>query len=836
MKNIAWQKYLPYLVGIVIFFLVTVIYFNPLLTGKKINQHDIVSFKGASKEIADYREKTGNEALWTNSMFGGMPAYQISMTYPNNLLLPVDRLLQLYLPRPVGIVFLYFVGFFLLLLVLRVNPWLSIIGALAFGFSSYLFIILQAGHNTKAHAIAYMAPVFAGIILAYRGKYLWGAIITALFLGLEIRANHLQITYYLLLIVVIYGFFELVKTIKEKTYSHFAKATGILVLAALLGVLPNITNIWTTYEFSKETIRNKSELSRNKKDQTSGLDRTYVTRWSYGVGESFSLMIPNVKGGGTGYIMNNPSALKNVDPQFKQAVGQSNHYWGDQPGTSGPVYVGAIIIFLFVLGLFIIKGSMKWVLLIATALSIMLAMGHNFMSFTNFFLDYIPLYNKFRAVTMILVIAEFCIPLLAIIALAKVIEKPELLKLKVNLYALRIDAFYLSLLLTAGLALVFYLSPRSFFSFFSDAERGQFSQLLAGKNASQYQLYMNGIETARISIFRADVLRSFAFIVLAGLVLYLYQLKKIKSSLLIAGIGVLVFVDMVVIANRYLNKDHYVNKFRMERPFRASVADKEILKDKSLNYRVYNLTTDTYNESATSYYHQSVGGYHAAKLRRYSEIIEHHLVPEVQKLVTVLQKSSTAESVNNTLSELNVLNMLNTRYFIFDPKRAPLANAYAYGNAWFVNEVKIAQNADDEISILKDIKDKNSAVVDKKFSLSSSDYKMDSLASIKLSSYEPNHLKYEVNISAKQLAVFSEIYYDKGWNAYIDGEKISHIRANYILRAMEIPAGKHLVEFKFEPSSYYTGRTISLVSSIMLILVVIGMIGVEVKKSLFAKK
>ncbi len=836
MKQIPFQKLIPYFVGVFLFLLVTLIYFNPLLSGKRLNQSDIVHYKGASKEIADYRDKTGEEALWTNSMFGGMPAYQISIQYPENLLNQVNTFLQFGLPRPAGIVFMYFLGFFILLLVLKVHPWLSVIGSFAFGFSSYLFIILVAGHNTKALAIAYMAPVLAGIILSYRGKYIWGGILTALFLGLEIKANHPQITYYLLLIVLIYGAFELYHAIKLKIYKPFVTATLVLLLAATFGVLTNITSLWTTYEYSKVTIRGKTELSSNQENRTSGLDKDYATHWSYGIGESFSLMIPNIKGGGSGYLGNNPDAIKNLEPRIRQVVSQQSHYWGDQPGTAGPVYIGAILMFFFVLGLFIVKGRMKWILLVATLLSVMLSWGKNFMPLTEFFLEYFPLYNKFRSVTIILVIAEFCIPLLAILVINEILKNVEILKEKVNLFVIKINATYIAIALTAGLSLLFYISPTTFFSFFSDLELAQFNQLRSGANAASYIPIIDGIETARISIFRADVVRSIAFILLAFGLLYLYQLKKIKSHLFLLGLGVLIAADLIPICYRYLNGDDYVRKSKMEKPFEASVADKAILEDKDLDYRVYNMASNTFNESATSYFHKTIGGYHGAKLRRYQELINHHIMREHEMLVNTLTNSPTYESINNVFSKLSVLNMLNAKYFIVDPSNRPLVNEFALGNAWFVNEVQLVRNADEEIDALSDFNPSKTAIVDERFSgFLNQDFTIDSLSRIDLISYEPNDLTYLTSSATSQLAVFSEIYYSKGWNAYIDGEFVPHLRANYVLRALPIPAGEHQIEFKFEPKTYAIGRKISFVSSLLVLLVFVAGLGFEIKKTLQAK-
>ncbi len=829
MKQIPFQKLTPYFIGIILFFLITLVYFNPLLTGKRINQVDVVHHKGASKEIADYRNETGKEALWTNAIFGGMPAYQISVLYTNNLLIYINKFLQFGLPNPAGIALIYFIGFFLLLIVLGVNPWLSIVGALAFGFSSYFFIILEAGHNTKALAIAYMAPVLAGIILAYRGKYIWGGVLTALFLGLEIKANHLQITYYLLLIVLIYGIFEFVNTIKQKSYKPFLIATSVLILAALFGVMTNITSLWTTYEYTKVTIRGKSELTSNKDNKTSGLNKDYATQWSYGIGESFSLIIPNTKGGASGYLGENKKVLNKLDPQVHQLVGQQSHYWGDQPFTSGPVYVGAVIIFFFIFGLFIVKGRLKWILLTATILSLLLSWGKNFMPLTEFFLEYFPLYNKFRAVSMILVIAEFCIPLLAILAVNEILKNPEIIKQNFK-------KLLITLGVAGGLTFVFYIIPTVFFSFFSQMELAQYTQYRLGENAASYVPIIDGIEQARISIFRSDALRSLMFILLAFGTIYLYHLKKIKASLFLLGLGVLIVVDLIPVCYRYLDNDDYVRKSKMKRPFQASFADKEILKDKAENYRVYNFATNTFNESATSYFHKTIGGYHGAKLRRYQDLIDYHIMSERESFMSTLRNSPTLESISETLSRSSVLNMLNTKYFIFDPSRQPMLNQYALGNAWLVSDVRLVEDADKEIAALKIINPAKTAVVDERFaSLVETNFIRDPLSKIKLTSYEPNHLLYRSVSSSDQLAVFSEIYYEKGWKAFIDGKRVPHLRANYVLRALPIPAGEHQIEFKFEPSSYFIGRKISLFSSLLVILLFVGVLGFEIKKFLAEK-
>ncbi|MCD4772867.1 MAG: YfhO family protein [Bacteroidales bacterium] len=828
MENFQLKKSIPFIVGILIFVLITMIYFNPLIQGKKLQQADITQFKGMSKEIVDYRDKTGDEALWTNSMFGGMPAYQISVKYKTNFVRFFDDIFKLRLPHPASLVFLYFLGFFILLLVLKVDPWLSIVGAIAFAFSSYFFIILEAGHNSKAHAIGYMAPVLAGIILTFREKYILGGTLTALFLALELEAGHPQITYYLLLIVIILGIFELINTIIEKTFPGFFKAMGVLLIAAILAVLTVSTSLWATYEYGKTTIRGKSELTSDKENRTSGIDKKYATDWSYGIAESFSLMIPNTKGGASGVLGNNEKAMQKVDRQFKKPVAQQNHYWGDQPGTSGPVYVGAIIIFLFILGLFIVKGRLKWILLTATILSLFLSWGKNFMPFTEFFLDYVPGYNKFRAVSMTLVIAELCIPLLAILSVNKILKDPEIIKRLKN-------KFFIALGLTGGLSLIFYLLPNTFFGFLSQVEIDHFNLYRQnGADAQQLDLFMANLESARISIFKSDTIRSFFFIILSAALIWLFSIKKISKNIFILILGVLFLADLVPISHRYLNNDNFVRKSKVNNPFQASIADQEIIKDQDIDYRVLNLAVNTFNDASTSYFHKSIGGYHGAKLRRYQELIKKYISQEQQQLVDILSSNTNYNVLNKSLSKMSVLNMLNTKYIIVDPAQPPIRNMFAYGNAWFVDNYISAENADEEIDFLGKYNLKQSAIVDKRFEQQLTGYKfgIDSTASIKLKHYKPNELRYKFNSGKDQLVVFSEIYYKMGWNAYVDGNLTPHFRANYVLRGMIIPAGEHNIIFKFEPKVYSIGENISLVSSILLILLLIGGLYYEIRKAL----
>lgn len=784
-----------------------------------MKQSDITIFKGMSKELVDYRENTGEEALWTNSMFGGMPGYQISTKYPNNWIKKIDKIIKLGLPHPVNLLFLYFLGFFILLVILKVDPWLAIIGSFAFAFSSYFIIIFEAGHNSKAHAIAYMAPLVGSIILTYRGKFLLGGALTALFAALEISANHLQITYYLLILIVLMGIFIMVDHIKRKEIPHFAKATGVLVIAAFLAVLPNITNLWVTSEYSKQSMRGKSELVKDGNIQTSGLDKDYATQWSYGIGESWSLLFPNAKGGGSGALAANKKAMEEVDPQLRQAFAQNriSSYWGDQPITAGPTYAGAIMVFLFILGLFYVKGWLKWALLAATLLSISLAWGKNFMPLTSFFLDYFPLYNKFRAVSMILILAEFTIPFLGILAMWEIIKKPEIIQEKQR-------EFFIAFGLSGGLVLIFYILPTVFFNFLSQME----DQQLAGN--PQYADFVLNMKAARISIFKADALRSFAYIALMAAALYVFSMKKFNKAVLLILFAVLLLADMFTINKRYVNEDSFDKKRKVDNPYTPSLADKAILADKSLDYRVLNLGSP-FQDGRTSYYHKSIGGYHSAKLGRYQDLIDLRLSNELKELIETLQSAGGFAAVNNKLKELNTINMLNTKYIIYNPQAQPLLNLSANGSAWFVSDIKWVDNANQEIDELASIDIKNTALIDKRFENKLDGFKPSKFAgnTIKLSDYQPNYLVYETNSTSQQLAIFSEIYYENGWEAYIDGEYSPHFRANYTLRAMMVPAGQHKIEFKFHPRSYYTGEKIALIGSILLILGFLIIIGIEIK-------
>ncbi len=775
------KKLRPHLIVLLLFMSISFVYFSPLLEGKMLDMHDIKQWQGMSKEVVDFHEKTGENALWTNSMFSGMPAYQIATWSDANLIQYVVKVITLGMPRPASLLFLYLLGFYILLLSLKVDYRLAAVGAIAFAFSSYFFIIIQAGHMTKAHAIAYVPMVVAAVLYTYRGKMLLGGVLTALTVALEIYANHLQITYYLALMLLIIGLVQFVKDLKAKNLVDFAKRTGVLLVAALLASGTAFTNLAATMEYGKDSTRGKSELTTNLDNKTTGLDKDYATQWSYGIAETFTLLIPNFHGGASQGELTTESetyqAIKST-PNAKQLIKQLPLYWGDQPGVSGPTYAGAIVIFLFVLGLFFVKSEMRIWLVMATIMSIMLAWGKNFMGLTELFLDYFPGYNKFRAVSMILVIAEFTVPLLGFVALNKFLSSDKLENEKEKSLKL---AFYF----VGGITLLFALIPSLFFDF------------VGGQDAS---LEKNGwpidaLQSDRAGLLSADAWRSFIFIALTFGTLWLFLKNQLQSKYVIFIVGVLVLADMWTVNKRYLNNDNFASKRKVEKPYQASQADQQILNDKDPNFRVFNQTVSTFNDASTSYFHKSIGGYHGAKLKRYQELIENHIAK----------------------GNMAVLNMLNTKYFISQQGQVQ-QNPGAMGNAWFVNNVNIVANADAEIAALNGFNPDSTAIVDIRFSDQIIENLDNSNATITLEEYKPNYLKYTSSSTKDGIAIFSEIYYDKGWNAYIDGELKPHFRADYVLRGMQIPEGNHLVEFKFEPSTYKTGETVALASSVTLLL------------------
>jgi hypothetical protein len=831
------KKLFPHLVVIGIFFAITLIYFSSVIFGgKEIFQEDVMRYKGISREIIDFRKKYGEEPFWTNALFCGMPAYQISVKYIASNLDWVNKLLNIGIPAPPRYVFFSFLGFYFLLLVLRLNPWLAMLGALGFGLSSYLFIIIDAGHNSKAAAMSYMAPVLAGVILIYRGKLFIGGAVVALFLSLELFSNHPQITYYLGFIILFYVISELFTAWKEKKIGAFFKRSAVVGIASVIATGVNITSIWATADYSQYTIRGRTELTinpdgiKNVRNVTSGLDKDYATAWSYGVGETMTLLIPNFKGGASSPIGENEDVLEKVDPEKREAVSHMYAYFGDQPFTSGPVYMGAIIMFFFVLGVFIVKGPFKWALVATTIFSIWLSWGRNDpFGLTDFMLDYFPAYNKFRAVAMTLVMAGVTIPLLAVLAIHEMFNKKNFWKENISLLfkqslsgqKVLIAAFFL----TGGIALICWVAPGMFTEFHAPNEFNKIFDQIKQSNPQasddQVRNYLNqvmpALETAREAIVKADARRSFFFILLAAVTLWLFAKNQLNQNLTIGILTVLIIMDMAVVNKRYLNANSFREKNETENPFaimgRPHAADREIMKDTSY-YRVWNTLSRPDQDAATSYFHKSISGYHGAKLRRYQELIDFHI----------------------NRRNMEVINMLNTKYIIIpggNNQPQAILNNEALGSAWFVEEYRLVANADSEIIALSHFKAAKTAIVDKRFKgeLQGFHPRKDSLGYIRLTSYKPNHLIYESNASFEQLAVFSEIYYPSGWNAYIDGQRAPHFRANYVLRCMRIPAGKHTVEFKFEPEIIAIGEKISVASMSLLVLLIAGASFYEWKNS-----
>jgi hypothetical protein len=813
-KGFNFGKILPYIVAVAIFAVITIVYFYPVFEGKKLYGGDIVQFKAMAKEITDYRNKTGNEPLWTNNMFSGMPAYQISMEYDKNLMTYIHAFIRMGNYLPIGMVLLYFLGFYFLLQVLGLNKWLSIAGAIGFAFSSYFFVILVAGHTSKAFAIGYMAPVIAGVILTYRGKYLAGGLITTFFLALEIVSGHPQITYYLMIMILVYGFMELIKHFREKNLAPFFKASAVLIGAAILAILTHSASLWNTYEYSKYSIRGKTELSTEKENRTSGLDKDYAVDWSYGVDETMTLLIPGFFGGSSNSSLSKNSETYKALIENKVPKADAERflkgfplYWGEQKFTSGPVYAGAIILFLFVFSLFYLKGPLKWWGITVTVLSILLSWGKHFMPLTNFFMEYVPLYNKFRAVSMTLVIAEFSIPLLGFIALDQLLKdgKKEVIfkYLKLSLY------------IVGGILLLFIALAGSLYSFSGpgDAALGLPDWVWAAVRAD------------RLSMFRTDAIRSLIFVLLAFGLLWFYLKGKLKLSYVLIILPVLILIDMWPVNKRFISNDDFARKNQVETPYQASKADLEILKDKDPNYRVYNFN-EAFDQSArTSYFHKNIGGYHGAKLRRYQELIDVPLINERRMIIESINDKKIP--LEQALQRSAAFNMLNTRYFIINESSQPLQNPFACGNAWFVRDYKFVNNADEELAAIEGLNPDSTAIIDNRFGSFVSGFTVPNTpkGTIALTNYAPNYLVYEYSASQDEMAVFSEVYYDKGWKAFIDGKPAPHFRADFILRAMIVPAGDHKIEFKFEPRSFYKGQNVSLAASLLVILLTLGALG-----------
>lgn len=791
-----------HLIAILAFIIASLAYFYPVLEGKKIFQSDIVQYTGMAKQQIDFREATGEETYWTNSAFGGMPTYQLGAKYPNNFIKKLDLSLR-FLPRPADYLFLYFLSFYILLSVLKLDFRLALLGAFAFGFSTYLIIILGVGHNAKAHAIAYMPLVLAGVLLTFQKRYLWGFLLTTIGMGLELVANHFQMTYYLGLLVVILGIAYFIDAYKKKMLPHYFKSVGISIAAVIMAIGLNATNILATQEYVKESTRGKSELSIDAdgmpKEASTGLDKDYITEYSYGKLESLNLLIPRFMGGGSyedlGKESNTYDAFRNLGATPTQALQESKRaptYWGDQPIVEAPAYVGAVILFLFVLALFLIKGRLKYWIVGGVLLALFLSFGKNMNWLTDLFIDFVPLYNKFRAVSSIQVIIELCVPILGIFGLSRILNAFEQEEDKIK-----------ALKFTTGIMGVLILGLLIFKGSFD------FSSSRDAMYAQAYGMgFVDALRADREAIFTSDAIRSLILVLLSAALIFGYLKEKIKENVLLMAFGILILFDLIGVDKRYVNADDFVLASRVERPYEPNQADKEILKDTS-HFRVFDITTAN---TRPSYFHNSINGYHAAKLRRYNELFDFHI------------------SKNN----MAVLNMLNTKYIILaEENGGPMVyeNPDALGNAWFISELKEVNTADDEIRALDSLITSFQAVVNvDQFEIQKSEFSIDSTASIKLVEYQPNKLVYESQNSSDGFAVFSENYYQPGWKSTLDGEEVEHIRANYVLRGMYIPKGTHKIEFVFDPPVIQKGKTISLVSSILTVLIFLGTLFFSLRK------
>ena len=822
------KKCLPDILAVLLFAVLAFAYFFPAdIEGRILYRHDASAGRGAGQEGIEYLQKTGERSRWTNALFGGMPTYQMAPSYGStNLLTKAVDAYHLWLPENVWFVFAYLLGFYILLRAFDFRQHLAALGSIIWAFSTYFLIIIAAGHIWKVWALAYLPPMIAGLVLAYKGRYLWGLLLTAIFTAFEINANHVQMTYYYLFIILFLIIAWFVEAIQQKQLVRFAKATGVCIAGAAIGVCINLSNLYHTWQYSQESMRGKSELvKKNSQNQTSsGLERDYITQWSYGIDETWTLLIPNTKGGASMPLSESKTAMDKADPNYESIYQQIGQYWGEQPGTSGPVYVGAFVMMLFILGLFIVKGPVKWALLAATILSILLSWGKNFMGFTDFFLDYVPMYAKFRTVASILVIAEFTIPLLAMLALKEVMSgevKKE--KLKVPLIV--------SFVLTGGVAMLFSLMPSFFFDSFISSSEMHALQTLPPEHI---QPLIANLTEMREAVFTADCLRSFYIILVGTGLLLAFLYGKLKKEYTIGIILVLCLVDLWTVNKRYLNDDMFVPKSEREAPQEKSQTDELILRDTSLDYRVLNLASNTFNENETSYYHKSIGGYHAAKLRRYQEMIETYINPEMQQLFGAVSEAGGDMTQVNGDSICPVLNMLNTKYFIFPlqgGQTVPIQNPYVYGNGWFVDQITYVDNANKEIETVGKIDLRHQAVADVKFKTQLGEAAVQDTASIvTITSYEPNRLTYDVNSGKGGVLVFSEIYYP-GWTATVDGKAVELGRVNYILRAIHIQPGQHQVELAFFPKSVDMTETIAYIAFALLLLILIYVV-----VSLFRKK
>ena len=817
------KKLIPDVLVILLFAVISFAYFYPAdIEGRILYRHDSSAGRGLGEEAREFKEQTGEITRWTNSAFSGMPTYQSSPSYSSaSSLTQVMDAYHLWLPENVWYVFAYLLGFYILLRAFDFRWYLATLGAIVWAFSSYFLIIIAAGHIWKVIALAYLPPMLAGILLAYKGKYIPGFIVTGIFTAFEINANHVQMTYYYFFIILFLVIGFLVDAIRQKRIMHFVKASAVCLIGGILGVAANIPNLYHTWEYQKETMRGKSELVKeNSANQTSsGLERDYITQWSYGIDETWTLLVPNTKGGSSMTPVSQCSAAREkADPLYMQIYQQMGQYWGEQPGTSGPVYVGAFVIMLFILGLFIVKGSIKWALLAATILSITLSWGHNMMWLTDLFIDYMPMYAKFRTVASILVIAEFTIPLLGLLALKKLIDEPESIKsTRFKIKGKPVNWLYVSFILTAGVAALFAIAPTLFFdSFISSAEMRALSQI----PEDQLSPLLSNLREIRIATFVSDCWRSVVIIVLCTAIVMVYRMQKLSAPAMVGIIAAICLIDMWQVDKRYLNDDMFVSNTLRTAPVEPTETDNLILQDKSLDYRVLNLASNTFNENETSYFHKSVGGYHAAKLRRYQELIEAHIAPEMQAIFPAIIEADGDMSIINGDSIMPVINMLNTKYLILPLKgngTMPLQNPYAMGNAWFVSNIQYVDNANHELDALNKINLHTTAVADKKFENALGKTSSAATGTITLTNYAPNELQYKVSSNTGGIIVFSEIYYP-GWTCTVDNKSVEIGRVNYVLRAINIEKGNHNIVLSFKPQSVETTETIAYIALILLAL------------------
>lgn len=806
------KRFLPDVLAIALFVIIAAVYMSPAFSGKTISQHDSVAVIGAGQEVGQYMQQTGEQSRWTNALFSGMPTYQSAPSYPaSRLLTKIERLYNLFLPAYVWYLYALLIGFYILLRTLKCSVPISALGAIAWAFSSYFFIIIAAGHIWKVMTLAFIPPTIAGMVLVYRRQYLLGFFVTAFFTALQILSNHLQMTYYFLFVMLAMFIAYLIDAIRQNAFRSFLISTAVLVAAGLMGVAVNFSNIYHTYQYSKETMRGGSELvDANHANQSKhGLDRDYITKWSYGIDETLTLLVPNSKGGATSRgnamltMADSKAASKVADKKYNSLYRQLPQYFGEQPMTCGPVYTGAFICLLFVLGLILVRGPLKWALAGVTLLSVLLSWGHNFQWLTNLFIDYIPMYSKFRTVSSILVIAEFTIPLLGVLGL---VEYFKLVSLKDNR---AFSALWKSFAITGGIVLLVALFPSLAGPVITRSETSAFNGLMESYREAGQQFpmadFMANLKASRHAMISQDAWRSLLFILAGFIVAMMAGKGKMKSNIAVVVLAAICLIDLWSVDKRYLSNEMFRNPASKTAIYQMTKADEQILQDKTPDFRVLNFTTDTFNENNTSYYHKSIGGYHAAKLRRYQELIEYHIAPEMSRFATTMDTGN-----------LPVLNMLNTRYFILpqNGQPVPMLNQNAFGNAWFVNDIVYVDNANQEIDALDRIDVRHVAVVDKQFSniapaagsLPSNDG-----ATVTLDSYKPNELTYGVTSVNGGTVVFSEIYYP-GWKVLIDGKESELFRADYVLRAVNVPAGNHKVVMEFRPTSLKITDAVSFVS------------------------